>query len=385
MNRTLHLVVPLLLAATYATFHLVSVASAPDETQWDLDTYYYAAQAYDQGLSPYKKSSLSKMAGEKVGLRFFYSPVVLPVLRGLTLFSKDTLHVVCLVFKVVALGLLLLLWMNMGVPRSQRGWFVLFALLAFDSTIFIDVHTGNISLFEQLLFWTAVALFLKNQVRWFLAIVVLLATVKLTPIVFLALPLAVHGRKQLRGVVLAALAFLAVEGLAALASPQLFSDFVSNFSGLGETGMVNPCLYSITREVGIYLSLPHAFPFLSYEFLALGMGVAWFVTARTVPKHESNRQWRTFFFVLTLALMLPRLKDYSYILVILPAFWFLVAPRMTWVAGLLLLLVCLPGPHGHWPGFATLGEYFPQYLVWFVLVAIWGYVVLHKPRIETTD
>lgn len=380
LPSTLQLILPLVAALAFLGYHAVDIASAPDATQWDLDTYYYAAQAHEAGLSPYKKSNLSSMAGEKVGLRFFYSPVVLPVLRALTWFPRDTLRTVYLGLKLLALAFLMVLWASIFVRKEHWGWLALFGVLAFDSAAVIDLHTGNISIFEQLVLWSAIALLLKERVNGFVVLIVLLASVKLTPIVFLALPLVLAGRNAWKQVATGVLAFGVVQAGAWLAAPGLFSDFISNFSGLGETGMVNPCIYSVMRQLGVHFRLPDAFPFLAFEFIAMGVAVVWWTADRKMERTPAWATQRTFLFVLTLALILPRLKDYSYLLVVLPSFWLLTRQHMGRLSTGLLVLACLPGPHGHWPGLAGLAEYFPQYQVLFVLFAIWACVVLHKAR-----
>ena len=368
-------VLALAFSLSFAAFHFIDVGTAPAQYQWDLKTYYYAGKACEADLSPYKKSNLGKMAGRRIGLRFFYPPVVLPVVRALAFLTLNQAYALFLLLKAVALAFLVGLWATVFIERGLRPWFFIFAAIAFDATAFIDVRTGNVSIFEQALIWSAMALLVRGRTRSYCALIVLVATAKLHPLLFLVLPPILYGKSKWKESVAFAAAFVAVQVASVAIWPELYRDFLANFSGLGETGMVNPCIFSVMKDVGARMAFPDSFPFLAYEFIALAIVVSYYLVRQRLGRDAGNVV-QAALFTLACALILPRFKDYSYLLLIAPAF--ILCTRMVnrKMGTLFAVLFCLPGPHGLFPPGNPLAHLLPDYQVLFITVAFWLCLVL---------
>jgi len=73
------------------------------------------------------------------------------------------------------------------VPSARPAAVLLLALLGSNAAVVTDLRAGNLGLVEAALLWSAFDRWMRGRTGWFAALVVLAATFKLAPAVFLAL------------------------------------------------------------------------------------------------------------------------------------------------------------------------------------------------------
>ncbi|NQT39415.1 MAG: DUF2029 domain-containing protein [Planctomycetes bacterium] len=354
------------------------VAWDTDRRQWDFKIYYHAATVHAAGSNPYDAPAAD------VDLHYVYPPLSLYVFRPFTLLQPSTAYHVFLALKCAAALVLLWIWQRYFLREDRGPIFWLFALLAFHSAVGCDLVAGNISIFEQLALWTAFACFLDDRPLPFCGLIVAVALFKITPIVFLVLlPLSTIRRRWawLGGSLAIFVAVLAVQYMA---TPQLLADFWRNASALDERGAINPATLAAVRDVTERLALPSATAWAAWIVLVTGVAATSWLAWRKLrtEKFADQRQLLLFLTCLSLVLVMPRMKNYSYILLIVPSYY--VIARTASIRLQILLFVLVANPLTSFLGqklqtgspVAERGlmpiEYYPllaAYVVWGVCIA----------------
>jgi len=347
--------------------------------QWDFEVYYYALKVRDAGGNPWDHAQLVRAAGGAVH-HLNYPPHVLPFFR---LFYFDDLQLskqVFLAAKLAVLAALLTLWLRAFIPAGFRGWFLAFAALGFNAALARDLVVGNISIFEQALIWFGLYALLRRRPLVFVTLITLAGQAKVLPLALLALVLAAdvphRGRWFLGGVGGCGLIALAVY----LAWPEETRYYLALQAAVGmmEPGSpLNPCLRALVQDL-IQAAQP-ALPVLQGRraadlALPVYAAAAAVIVAATVWAIRRGRDplWAWYLGLCGYALTVPRMKDYSFILLLVPVFE-LLRPRLTGspsgrglAVGILAVLAA--------PGTDMLWEYRP------LLLAGWAWAVsLHPP------
>lgn len=367
-----------LVAALYLAGVSVYIITNPDTLQWDFKTYYYAGLASSQGRDPYLLGTLSDLAGQEIGFPFAYPPLTLPLFRLFTwAFEFNAAYVMYFILKAAALLALIRLWVKHFLPHEHRNLFPLVLAFGFSGTIYLDLVAGNISIFEQLGLWTAFWALRRQKTGLFYGLVVLVACFKITPILFLLLPLILEEGRKWKQPLIAFFGWLALQAASYALQPQLYENFLVLASKLDERMPHNPSSLALIRDISQYLNdkgllLPAWLPVI--VFLILVLVVAWFTWARLRDRHNPWLQ-RLFLFCLAYAVLMPRFKNYSFILLLVPAFSVLLqAVRQERLIGLALLLLSasIPLPFGlSSPASRLLWGYFPLLLtgvIWWLAV-----------------
>jgi hypothetical protein len=310
--------------------------------QGDLRIYRAAAQAWAEGRNPYEPGALVGPAGNRQELPFVYPPVSLPLMRALLVFDHRTTHFAFLVLKMAAVAALVALWRRRLFPDDDLAGacLYLFCALAYAQTIKMDVRAGNISVFEQLLIWTAILAFRRRRPWPFAALIAAAALFKLTTAALLLL-LLLDRRRPAVGALCGGLAGLAlVHGISAAVRPDLFAGFLRNAAALDDRGRTNPAALALIRD-GIERmaggQVPGHLDMIVYGLWVLLVGL----TTLSVAGRSDRTGVLECAFLLAFALAAPRFKDYSYILLIPPSVYVVVSVLQGLVPQLLaVLLVC---------------------------------------------
>ena len=133
--KTLLKIIIVVLLILYAFSMFKTIWTQPRTTQWDFLVYYYAAQAFSEGLNPYLLESLSSVSGEELQLTYVYPPNTLPFFRILNFFSYDTAHRIWLVLKLISLSVLICLWRGYFIKNISLLLILFFTLFAFNFAI----------------------------------------------------------------------------------------------------------------------------------------------------------------------------------------------------------------------------------------------------------
>jgi hypothetical protein len=357
------------------------------EKQTDFLSMYTAASAFKSGVNPYDMAALGQMAHQDDVPIYRYPPYTLYLFRPFTWFSFVAAARIFLLLKFVALGALLYLWHRLFDLTRYRGLLWVLVPLAFNCTVIADFRSGNISVFEQLLIWTGFYFYTRKSLAGFGIAIVLAASCKLVPIALLALLATRWNKKSLAYGVLFGVAFLALLGASALAWPELFAIFWKNLLHLGaqgEHGNVDPSTRALISDAARWFQLktghplPIIIPLGILATLAAGVVAVSVIMFSRMKSSDSKSAdlWRISLLCLSYALIVPRFKDYSYILLIPPAFYIITARK--WIndpvlpfCGLLVIFTLRDFRfYGTIlePFFRFQGEYYCLVLAW----VLWG-------------
>lgn len=364
------------LAALCALVFVWKVGRGFPGNLWDFRVYYYSAQAWAHGVNPYVLGNLPQ-ALDQGYFAFTYPPYILPIFWPFTWLSLPSAALVFLTIKLVLLAWLVVVWSRvLRISVVTPSW-LLFLVFAYSSTIFVDVASGNIVVFEQLLVWTGLWWLVRGRYAAFVTAIVAASLFKFTPIVLLALCLWIPDRRRY---------WYGAAGLAALGaivlttyviSPGLTGDFFRHVSSLDERGANNAALLSLMRDATDLLARSYGLALgpgagtLLYGLAAASvLGVTW-RTAERVSAAQPDRRIEVILHlvVLACAVAAPRMKLYAYMLAVVPTYY--VATQATRVrpAVPLLVLACLTT--NSWmlrPEYTTLAI---NYWSWFVVLGAW--------------
>lgn len=303
-----------LVAATLAWY-----VPANQHLQWDLRAYSYAARAALAGFDPYRLDVLTAVAGRPWNLPFLYPPVTLPAFLPMAWLSFDVLAAVWMTQKLVALGTLGWLWSRRFDVGVTPLVLVLVLLFGFDGAALFDLRAGNIAIFEALLVWTGLALWVFGRPVAFAACIVAASLFKLAPIGFLALLLVPGaGRRARPALLLLALSVFA----AAIVLPE-FVGPAAHWHALGAAlraprlgGIDDPSALALFDALPVIAYLPLPDPGLAlwcgYALAVAGIGVLWWRRAA----HAWGPRERVFAAAMLWMLLTPRPMCYGYVMVI---------------------------------------------------------------------
>ena len=307
--------------------------------QWDFQMFYGSATDFLQGTSPYRGK----------GLSFYHPPLTLYLYELFAHLPRNLAYELWLALKIAALSALFLIW-NRHFLKLDLAWTtVVYFILAYNATIYADLVSGNISIFEQLGLWIGFAALLQGGYALFSLCVVLVAQFKLTPIFFAVLLLLAPKRPQWLWFAVCVVGFVAVFLLNLLFQPALLKDFFTVAAALDERGANSPGTLAFVRDVFDRIGGPgfsertHVDEAI-FVIAALAVGVS---SLAVVVRHRSanaepNSKLIVYFACLAYALAVPRMKTYSYILLLIPTLALIyILPRRALVPAACAALVAL--------------------------------------------
>lgn len=368
----------LALLALYCIVAALYLWRNAESYQNDLKLYIAAAKAFNQGLNPYQKENLARLSGGKVNNAYHYPAAALYCFKPLAALDAATAARVFLGLKLAALASLIGLW-RFFFFRGQGGpLFYFLCLLAFNGAIYIDLCAGNISLFEQLALWSGFAFLLRRRFVPFAALIIAAALFKLTPAAFLALPLLLDGRAAWRRCAAAGGVFAALLALTTFATP--FGPDFWTLAGEKITmgrGILAPSTYALAQELCAIVNAGTGVNLATWAPQAL------YLAAAAVIVFFSWRAWRRgggadgqatlMLACLVYALVLPRVKDYGYILLIPPAFDMLMRLRRKGAPNLVPVVLLAYPMIGMFrlPGLSAVPGLLFNYYPWVMAVTVW--------------
>jgi hypothetical protein len=312
--------------------------------QWDVGVYWWGGRAFAHGLSPY-----GPIPRQPEYLHFVYPPLVAAIFAPFSVLNVSATKVLWFVLKAIAFVTTVRIWRSRigGEQRVVPPLF--FFTFAFGSALLVDFTAGNIAVFEQCLLWIAFAALLSRRWWVFALLVVVAAQAKLTPIFFLGLLLVVDQRPRWAPFIGGAVLFAAAVGANALVLPDQTREFLASISSLGERGWGNPSMLGVMEDLvdqlrGLRLPLPIVTAHLLY--LCAVVAVLWHTVRwrRARRAGESRDPLIVVLVSLTVyALVMPRMKDYSYV-ALLPVGWYVLSARRHLAAPLAVLAVLVPRP-----------------------------------------
>jgi len=351
-----------------------------DNYQWDFRAEYYSAKAYLAGLNPYDINAVSRI-NKNVLFPTAHSPVNLFFFLFFAQFDYQTAYFLYLILKCALLFLLIRLWRSRFLDSQVDIIFYLLCAFAFNCAIYLDLRSGNISILEQSVIWLALFYYLKGRLIPFCALIIFISTFKMQPILLLSLLLFTENRKKYAYL----LGSLAVFGFVFLVlylfDPLLLRNFIT--SALATTkqidcGIDNPIdtpstlifmrglAQSLSRATGI--TLFNKIYWLAYlsvitVVILLSLRAYSYIKRWNIP---DKKKWIVFLTLLVYVLVVVRLKDFSYIILIVPTYF--IITRITCINAYvpLFLLTVVPSFDMPW---RFIGNYYPlltAYLIWIL-------------------
>lgn len=343
-RKIIGIAVTILLLAYFITL-ILHVSAHDDQYLWDFRTHREAGKIMASGSNPYDANILFPKA--RTRFLYTYPPVTLYFYSLLALPDYKTAFRIFLVAKFILLIGLVYFWKREFLKEDGGALFYIFCLLAFNSTIFLDMIAGNINLVQQALLWLGFSFYIKGRYTLFCLFTLIAASFKMTPIFFLVLMLLADDENKYKYFFGAGAVFLAYLLIQYLVVPDLFTGFIKNaLVVVGESGGVVPstnklitAIFEVISKI-TGMSLPHAFQ--SAIFILIAAAVVFFsykACMRLKHTHIENRAMLEVFVVcLVYALIHPRFKDYGYILLLVPSYYIIKNIHYTKIAPFLFIL-----------------------------------------------
>jgi len=351
-------------------------------TQWDFRIYRAAALLHQSGISPYYSANFLNLIGETT-FYYPYPPLTIYLFYPFAALSLPVATTVYLTLKIGALIGLITLWIRTFRLSSDRWLFFLFVFFAFNGAVILDLRSGNCCMFEQLFIALGMYLYSREKIGWAAAVITLAAGLKLGPILLLGILVSSGRKKEILYAAGFGALFAAVFALAAIVSPDSFADFRHGIGHLHERAPDNPATWPLVCDVidaldeTARMHLPQVTK--SGLFLAIVLAavtVSLFSLRRFLPReHPHARLWRICLVTLLYAVVMPRFKNYSYILLVGPSFYILSSSRLPRTIILACAIVMMFTYRSYTvlgrvfqPFFWVAGEYYSLLLAWL----LWG-------------
>jgi hypothetical protein len=378
-NSLLLLVVTLYFG--YALADISRNVENPTAYMWDFRMYYFSAKAYAAGLNPYSPSDVRGLAGEKV-LEFYYFPLSLHFFK---LFTYLPYKEAARIFMLIKFGLvvyLIVLWQRLFLKRSMDSLFMLFCLLAFNSAMYIDFRAGNVSVIEQAFIWSAFACFISRKPTSFGVLLVMGAVFKAVILVFSVLILLSPGREKYRAAAVTFSVFALTVIIEWLIDPELTKQFLAHALNIiditQERGIVNPSVFSLLVEAGraftqvFGVEAPGGAIRLIYViWISTVMYLSWKAVKKLDMNSEEQRKTAVYVACLFFALIAVRFKDYSFILLLVPTYSFMLSTNYVGKYFLLFILTVLSAERIALPGLDLVVWFLWNYYPTFVALLLW--------------
>jgi hypothetical protein len=312
--------------------------------QWDVMVYWWGGRAFSHGVSPY-----GPIPQQPEYLHFVYPPLVAAAFAPLSVLNVGATKVLWLALKVAAFIATVRLWRRHIAVDQAAVPALFYFTFAFGSAALVDFTAGNIAIFEQLLLWLGFAALLSRRWWTFALLVVVAAQAKLTPVFFLGLLLVIDERPRWTPFLGASLLFALCVGANAVVLPDQTREFLASISALGERGWGDPSTLGVMEDLvdqlrGLRLPLPAVTAHVLYLVAVttvLAMTVRWWRARRAAAAHDP--MLTVLVTLAVYALVMPRMKDYSYV-ALLPVGWYALATHREMTASLAVLAVLVPRP-----------------------------------------
>jgi Glycosyltransferase family 87 len=314
--------------------------------QWDTIVYWWAGRAFLGGRSPY-----GAIPGQPSYLHYVYPPITAAVFAPLAHFNVAATKLIWLAAKMLAFWATVRLWMRVLNVRVSIVPPIFLFTFAFGSALIVDFTAGNIVVFEQLILWLAFSSLLARRPMVFAVLVAAVAQFKLMPLFFLGLLLVIEERPQWRPFTVGVVVFGALLMSNAALSTSQVGDFITSMTVLsGETrGWNDPSMLGVMQDLvaqlrGVGLPVPELVKYVLYGAVALvilGFTFRWWQRER--ERGDVDRVKIILVSLVVYALVMPRMKDYSYV-ALLPVAWYALSQTVTMAVPVLVVAALVPRP-----------------------------------------
>jgi hypothetical protein len=319
-------------------------------TQWDFGSLYFGAKSFFLGLDPYEKDNLSSVAGERQPYPYTQTLACAYLLYPFTWVDFHSAWCAWYVVRAVLLVALARLWWRLIGRSLSLLLFCAVLLLGFNAAIGWDLVAGNKSIIEQLLLWWGIDHYLRGRWSRFAVLTSAAGVFNIMPAALLGLVLGAPTSwpQRLKSFTLGVVVFLLLVGGPFLAHREMLASYIRVVNQVHETGWINPCVLAVIDHVGEKGRLGIAPVFQRYRWFLWGACVlaVLSVSAGSILQaiRHKDRQSLVLLGVVLYALCVPRLKPYSYMILLPPALAVLAGLRdRPLLRAIVVALLCLPG------------------------------------------
>ncbi|NIP42191.1 MAG: DUF2029 domain-containing protein [candidate division Zixibacteria bacterium] len=299
--------------------------------QWDFKTYFYASRLEATGGNPFDHEALRHISDNPRIHPFIYPPLLLKFFRVFSIFPYEIASVLWISVKALCLVLLLFIWCKKFLT-DEKCWLVfLFAFFAFGSALFLDFKTGNIAVIMQLFLWSGFYFLLRGKPLLFIIMIVLASLFKLTPLVFLFLLPLLLGTRGYKYLASGILGFAAILILDYFAEKDNFVSWIETLAMPAERGSdYNPSSLALSKDLsdvfgmmGLNNILPDSFPWILFLLMTAAVLIIAlkFIPWQKLKSMKDGRLQIIYMSCLIYAMIMPRFKTYSFILLIPPVLY----------------------------------------------------------------
>ncbi|MFI5349721.1 MAG: glycosyltransferase 87 family protein [Elusimicrobiota bacterium] len=383
-------------AALAALIAGVAIRVDTVKTQWDLKVYMECSRALASGGDPYTTYPLFN--GDH--FQCLYPPLIMDLYRPFnfisTRFGGDEGERLWAILKVLSMVLMLWLWRERILRPGNDLRRLVFAGIAYGSPFWSDFRAGNAGSFEHVVIWAAFAAFIAEKDLLFAVLIAAAAQPKLLPMAFLPLLIA-KSRPNLRSFAIGGVLASAAFSLNEWVHPGLLREF---FLQLGdphqpwhyERGPNNCAFVGLVQhalETGLHntavemtwhdrlLAMHWAKRVSAVWSIAVSFATAWSLNNlwRGPGAEKDKRRASVMLYAAAYAMMAPRLKDYSFLLLIPPTLTALESDAPLALRAFILIFALLDSTKalaekaglGVWALFAGYFKLYAAILVWFAL------------------
>ncbi|MBV6477638.1 MAG: Adenosine deaminase [Ignavibacteria bacterium] len=288
-----------------------------DTVGHDFYAYYRATFDFNSGINPYL---------DRTFLQYRYFPVTLYFFKFFTMFEYSESLRLFLLLKIFIFFLTITFWvLFVFVDYKLKTFFVLISTFGFKYALFIDFNSGNITVFELFALSLAFILLLRNKIILYCLIIIILALFKVQLIAFIFIPLIKFERKNAIIIFTALISCVILFAAYYIFEPALTKAYINQINtALDEKGLYWPNMGSL-QLINTFI-VPKLKPVLSFSHLNYFVYILWltiitafslFIIKNTNKKAPLNILIS--YFVIVYALTVPRLQDYTYLLMIVPS------------------------------------------------------------------
>ena len=309
---------------------IYKIHQSKDKNLWDFRVYYYAVKVFEKGQNPYNLDELKKESNGNVELKFVYPPLTLYIFKIFSNFNYETAFDIYLLIKYILIIFLFLFWLSYFLEKENSFLFLIFSILGFINCIFADMATGNVSIFEQFFLWLGFYCWLNKKYIFFVILIFFASIFKFFPIFFLFLMLFEENKEKnnylFAGFILIFLYIL----ISFSFFPDIFKSYISSAISIDERGKINPAILPLIKDIVEIVQRKtnfklFLFPYLIYFSVISIILIYWIKMILKFIKIKKltveNKKIILFSFITLYTAISPRFKEYSYIIMLVPAFY----------------------------------------------------------------
>jgi len=361
----------------YCSIIAINILTHQDIYQWDFKAYYYAAKTFVLGHNPYDAECISEVSGSVIYYGYPYPPLTILFFELFLPLGYNNAFFIFFCLNCILLASVFLIWKNKFIGKGSVYLFFIFCLLVFNSTINLGLRAGNFAICEQFLLWCAFALFLENKLFLFSLLIVVAASFKIQPIMFLFILLATDDKNKYFYFVWSFLVFFVILSLSYVLHPTFFHEFLKYVSKIDEKEITNPATLVLIKnllamcENNFGLILPKITGFIIYVIVVISLVVLSMRSFKLIKYIGlEKKKMLIFLSCLLYALTIPRFKDYSYMLLIVPTYYIIIKTNCVKAFTLFFILTIISAQYVTLPGLTVvyyfLWKYYPLLIAYFI-------------------